>query len=106
MLTTSSPNQVIDSGFISYRNGYGYNILTTMNTTGTSDYPASVYVRYTTPFSTNNVTSTISVHNATELTNVQTERANDAKARIDLVLNADQYSPNAVEQIRAATSYG
>ncbi len=106
VLPTFSQNYLIDSGFISYRNGYGYNILTKMNTTGTSDYPASVSVRYTTPLSQNNTTASIATHNASELAKVQTERVNDAKARIDLILSADVYAPNTTEQITGMTSYG
>ncbi len=102
---TYPQNYLINSGFISYR-GYGYNILTTMNITGTSDYPTSVRVSYTTPLSNNNTTQTINANSASELTSVQTERVNDARARIDLIVNADQYPQNYVETITNTTSYG
>lgn len=82
---------MIDSGFTSYR-GYGYNILTTMNINGNSDYPATVYVRYTTPTGTY-TTATLTANSASELSSVQTERANDAKSRIDLALDNDKYAP-------------
>jgi uncharacterized protein (UPF0333 family) len=77
-----------------------------MNITGTSDYPASVRVSYTTPLSNNNTTLTINANSASELASVQTERINDAKARIDLIVNADQYPPNYVENVTSMTSYG
>jgi hypothetical protein len=103
---TYPKDHLIDSGFISYRSGYGYNILTTMNTTGFSDYPATVRVSYTTPISNNNTTLTLTAKNATELTSIKAERVNSAKARIDLVLNADQYPSNQVETITNTTAYG
>lgn len=99
-------NHLIDSGFVSYRNGYGYRTLTTMNITGTSDYPATVRVAYTTPLSSNNTTQTLTANNAAELLSIQTERVNEARARIDQVLNADQYPPNHVETVTNTTSYG
>ena len=102
---TYSQNYLMPSSFVSYR-GYGYQLLTTMNITGTSDYPASVRVSYTTPLSNNNTTLTINANSASELASVQAERMNDAKARIDLVVNADQYPSNYVENITSTTSYG
>jgi hypothetical protein len=88
---TYPQNSLIDSGFIAYR-GYGYNILTTMNITGNSDYPATVYVRYTTPLGTF-TTLIMTAHNAAGLDAVKIERTNDAKSRIDLVLDNDKYAP-------------
>lgn len=98
-------NSIIDSGAISYR-GYSYRVLTTMNLSGTSDYPASVRVSYTTPLSGNNTTLTIQANSATELTSVQADRANDARARIDLILDNDLHAPNQEETITNTTSYG
>jgi hypothetical protein len=89
---------VIDSGFIHYKNGYGYNIFTTMNVNGNADYPATVYALYTSP-SGGWYTQTLTAHNPTELTQIQNERANDAKARIDLELQNDNFPPGATEQI-------
>ncbi len=77
-----------------------------MNISGTSDYPASVRVSYTTPISNSNTTQTINANSAAELSSVQTERINDAKANIDLIVNADQYPPNYLEVMRNSTSYG
>jgi hypothetical protein len=63
-----------------------------MNINGNSDYPATVYVSYTTPTGSDK-TATLTANNATELSSVQAERTNDAKSRIDLLLDNDRYSP-------------
>ncbi len=63
-----------------------------MNINGNSDYPATVYVRYTTPTG-DYTTATITANSATELASVQAERINDAKSRIDLILDNDKYAP-------------
>ncbi len=103
-------NHLIDSGFIGYRtsNGttYGYNILTTMNTTGASDYPARVRVRYNTPVSSSNYTVDVYASNATELSNLQTTKINEAKAQIDIILDTDKYPPNFKETVTNTASYG
>ena len=77
-----------------------------MNITGTSDYPATVYARYTTPLSTNNVTATLTANTASELSSIKLERANDAKAKIDIILASDQYPPNYVETLTNTINYG
>jgi hypothetical protein len=95
---------IIDGGTVAYR-WYSYSLFTTMNLDGNCDYPAAVYVRYTTPLSNNNVTLTINARDATELTTVRAERINDAKARIDLIVDNDLYPANYVETITNTTSY-
>jgi hypothetical protein len=77
-----------------------------MNITGASDFPATVYAKYTTPVSANNVTQTLTANNTTELASIKIERANDAKAKIDLILAADQFPANYVETLTNTTSYG
>jgi hypothetical protein len=98
------PKAIIDSWFIPYKNGYGYNLITTMNINGDADYPATVYVKYTTP-SGEKKTATITAKNAAELTQVQNERVNEAKAEIDRVIQNDKYPPWAQEQITQRRSY-
>ncbi len=66
--------------------------MTTMNTTGYSDYPASVKVSYTTP---NGIKETPSLpaKDTVELATVQAERISEAKSQIDMALGLDQYAP-------------
>jgi hypothetical protein len=45
---TYPQNYIIPSNPVAYK-WYSYTLITTMNTTGYSDYPASVKVKYTTP---------------------------------------------------------
>ncbi len=99
-------NYPVPSSFVSYRGGYGYQLLTTMNISGTSDYPASVRVSYTTPLSNNNTTETTNVSSAAKLATIQAERINEAKASIDLIMNADQFEPNYIEFLTNTTNYG
>jgi hypothetical protein len=54
-----------------------------MNTTGYSDYPASVKVKYTTPTGAKE-TSVLPAKDSIELQKVQTERINEAKSQIDI----------------------
>lgn len=56
-----------------------------MNTTGYSDFPASVKVSYTTPTGTKE-TPSLPAKDPTELATVQTERINEAKSQIDMSL--------------------
>lgn len=56
-----------------------------MNTTGYSDFPASVKVKYTTPNGPKE-TPVLPAKDATELAKVQTERTNEAKSQIDMSL--------------------
>lgn len=100
---TYAQNTVLDSGFIPYK-GYGYHIITTMNTTGASDFPATVTATYTAP-SGSHTTTIFTVQNESEMQRVQTERANEVKARIDYQIGQDQYSPGAIEVVTPDTSY-
>lgn len=101
---TYPPNHEIHSGWISYR-GYAYDMVTTMNIQGNSDYPASVYANYTTPSGSAKTTS-YWAHSAADLPSTQTGVINEAKAHIDLLLDADLYLPNYKETITPTTAYG
>ena len=81
---TYPQNTILPSSPVAYK-GHTYNLLTTMNTTGYSDYPASVKVRYTTPTGTRE-TPSLPAKDQTELMIVQTERINEAKSQIDMSL--------------------
>jgi hypothetical protein len=76
-----------------------------MNISGTSDYPATVYAKYTTPTSSNNSTQKITAQSASDLATIRVERANQAKADIDLALSTDQYPPNYKETLTNTTYY-
>ncbi len=77
-----------------------------MNISGTSDYPASVRVSYTTPLSNNNTTQTTNVSSAAQLAYVQDVKINEAKTNIDLIMNADQFEPNYIQFLTNTTNYG
>jgi hypothetical protein len=77
-----------------------------MNITGTSDYPATVYVKYTTPLSSSNTTQTLTAKSTAELESIKIERSNQAKTEIDRIIDNDKYPPSFVETITSATSYG
>jgi hypothetical protein len=81
---TYPQNHTIVSSPISHR-GYTYTLITTMNTTGYSDFPASVKVRYTTP-SGPKETPSLPAKDTTELIRVQNERISEAKSQIDMAL--------------------
>lgn len=101
---TYPPNYEMHSGWISYR-GYGYDIVTTMNIRGNSDYPANIYASYTTPTGSAK-TVLYQVNSAGDLLSVQSVVINEAKAHIDLVVDKDVYPPNYVETITPTTAYG
>jgi hypothetical protein len=63
-----------------------------MNIDGNADYPATVYVKYTTPAGERK-TATITANTSMELTQVQNERVNEAKAQIDVALQNDRFPP-------------
>ena len=92
-------NTEIYGDFVPYRNGYGYQVVKTMNLNGNSDYPASIRVEYTTPLSSKNKTATLQAKNAEEMSTIESERILEAKGQIDLIIDADQYPPNAVETL-------
>ncbi|MBP9812294.1 hypothetical protein KBC86_02850 [Candidatus Gracilibacteria bacterium] len=91
---TYSQNYIIPSNPVAYK-GYSYTLITTMNTTGYSDYPASVKVKYTTPNGPKE-TPVLPAKDPTELAKVQTERTNEAKSQIDMSLGLDDYAPYQV----------
>lgn len=88
---TYSHNQVLASSPVTYK-GQTYTLFTTMNTTGYSDYPASVKVVYTTPVGTKE-TPSLPAKDALELSKVQSERISEAKSQIDMSLWLDEYPP-------------
>ncbi|GAB0174779.1 MAG: hypothetical protein HHAS10_06580 [Candidatus Altimarinota bacterium] len=101
---TYPPNTVLPSNPVSYK-GYTYTLITTMNTTGYSDYPASVKVKYTTPNGAKE-TPTLPAKNISELSVVQNERINEAKSQIDMSLGLDKYPPYYVETITSNKPFG
>ncbi len=91
---TYAKNQRIDAQWADYR-GYRYRTVTLMNTTGYTDYPASVYAEYTLADGTRTTVS-LPVKNASELATVQAERATNARALMDIALGVDIFSPGQV----------
>jgi hypothetical protein len=69
--------------------------VTLMNTTGYSDYPASVFVEYTLADGTR-TTMAMPVRSVSELASVQSERITNARSLMDVALGVDVFSPNQV----------
>jgi hypothetical protein len=101
---TYPQNYVIPSNPVSYK-GYSYTLVTTMNTTGFSDFPASVKVKYTTPTGQKE-TPVLPAKDASELAKVQAERISEAKSQIDMSLWQDNYTPYQVVTLTPRKYYG
>jgi hypothetical protein len=109
--TTPAPtypqNTIVRSSFLTYPAGtsYGYEVVTTMNLNGSSDFPARVYVEYRSPLGTTQ-TQSVRVDNTTELAQTQDERIREARSQIDIAINNDRYAPNATISMTSLTRYG
>jgi hypothetical protein len=100
---TYPPNYQIPSSPVIYRS-QTYTLITIMNTSGMSDYPASVKVKYSTPSGVKE-TLVIMAKSSTELAQIQAERIAEAKSQIDMALGTDAYPPNFVQTITPERSY-
>lgn len=100
---TYPQNYQIPSSPVTYR-WQSYTLITIMNTSGISDYPASVKVKYSTP-SGMKETLIIMAKSSSELAQIQAERIAEAKSQIDMALGTDAYPPNFVQTITPERSY-
>lgn len=100
---TYSQNYIIPSSAIGYR-GYTYQIITTMNTSGYSDYPANIYAKYTTPAGSR-TTMSMGATSASEVQSLQISSTSEAKAQIDVALGTDTFAPSQVVVMTPRRSY-
>lgn len=73
-----------------------------MNISGTSDYPAKVYVDYTLPNGQTDRTTAMHANDAQELQQVKAERLENVRAKLNQLLD-DIYAPGYREVIQSRT---